>query len=62
MTTRVYIDEHASLLKRSTYYKLFQDEDRQKKRSIELWAVKALPCCFYGMLATHDSQCNLFQR
>ena len=39
MTTRVYIDEHASLLKRSTYHMLFQDEDRQKKRSIKLWAV-----------------------
>ena len=39
MTTRVDIDEHASLLKRSTYHMLFQDEDRQKKRSIKLWAV-----------------------
>ena len=39
MTTRVDIDEHASLLKRSTYYMLFQDEERQKKRSIKLWAV-----------------------
>ena len=39
MTTRVDIDEHESLLKRSTYYMLFQDEDRQEKRSIKLWAV-----------------------
>ena len=36
MTTRVDIDEHASLLHRSSYYLSLLDEDRQNKRSIKL--------------------------
>ena len=39
MTTRVDIDEHASLLYRSSYYLPLPNEDRQNKRSIKLWAV-----------------------
>ena len=39
MTTRVDIDEHASLLHRSSYYLPLPNEDRQNKRSIKLWAV-----------------------
>ena len=44
MTTRVDIDEHASLLHRSSYYLPLPQDDRQKKRSIKLSAVGfALP-------------------
>ena len=39
MTTRVDIDEYASLLHRSSYYLPLPNEDRQNKRSIKLWAV-----------------------
>ena len=39
MTTRVDIDEHASLLHRSSYYLPIPNEDRQNKRSVKLWAV-----------------------
>ena len=39
MTTRVDIDEHASLLHRSSYYLPLPNEDRQNKRSVKLWAV-----------------------
>ena len=36
MSTGVNIDEHASLLHRSSYYLSLPDEDKQKKRSIKL--------------------------
>ena len=39
MTTRVDVDEHASLLHRSSYYLPIPNEDRQNKRSVKLWAV-----------------------
>ena len=39
MTTRVDIDEHASLLHRLSYYLPLPNEDKQNKRSIKLWAV-----------------------
>ena len=64
MTTRVDIDEHASLLHRSSYYLPLPQEDRQNKRSIKPWAVGfalLLLSCWRPM-CVHDSQCKLFQR
>ena len=64
MTTRVDIDEHASLLHRSSYYLPLPQEDRQKKRSIKPRAVGfalLLLSCWWPM-CVHDSQCKLFQR
>ena len=64
MTTRVDIDEHASLLHRSSYYLPLPQDDRQKKRSIKPRAVGfalLLLSCWWPM-CVHDSQCKLFQR
>ena len=64
MTTRVDIDEHASLLHRSSYYLPLPQEDRQKKRSIKPRAVGfalLLLSCWWPM-CVHNSQCKLFQR
>ena len=52
MTTRVDIDEHASLLHRSSYYLSLLDEDRQNNRSIKLTTrrEKSLPFSFLQFL------------
>ena len=52
MTTRVDIDEHVSLLHRSSYYLSLLDEDRQNNRSIKLTTrrEKSLPFSFLQFL------------